>query len=286
MKDLDKIATVNQADWDRNVAQGDRNTVPFLDLDADAYRNYAAGSSSAWPCRWFEEAPEGCLLKQARDKDVLCLASGGGQQSAELGLLGARVTVLDLCAGQLEADRRAADHYGYPVRTIQGDMRDLSGFPDQSFDHVLQGISLTFVPDLSPVYREVRRVMRPSGLYAAAHCNPATYPLSFDGPHNGWDGTGYRIAEPYCGGPIRVDRDGRENMTDGKPSGEHRHLYRDIFNGLIDNGFALLQVWDAQWHELFSTFPEPGTRDHQRAFEAYFSILSTKIDSSGDEGAS
>ncbi|MDP6360179.1 MAG: class I SAM-dependent methyltransferase [Planctomycetota bacterium] len=279
MRHLDEIARKNQAYWDRNVTAGDRNTVPCLDLNPDAYRDYAARRSASWPCMEFEDAPEGILLKNARDKDVLCLASGGGRQSAELGLLGARVTVIDLCAGQLQADRCAADHYGYEVRTIQGDMRDLSALADQSFDHVLQGISLTFVPDLRQVYGEVLRVLRTGGLYAAAHCNPATYPMSFVGPDNGWDGTGYRIAEPYAGGPIRVGSDGRETMTEGEPGGEHRHLYRDVFNGLIDTGFQIRKVWDPQWHELFAAFPEPGTWQHQRAFAAYFSVLSKKTGS-------
>jgi trk system potassium uptake protein TrkH len=259
------------------MAEGDRNTVPFLNLDADAYRDYAAGRSASWPCMEREEAPEGVLLKHARDRDVLCLASGGGRQSAEAGLLGARVAVLDLCAGQLEADRRAAGHYGYEVRTVQGDMRDLSVFADASFDNVLQGISLTFVDDLRQVYPEVWRVLRPGGLYAVAHCNPATYPVCFEGGNNGWDGVGYRIAEPYCGGPILKDADGRENMTVGQPIGEHRHLLRDIFNGLIDAGFQIRRVWDHQWHELFDVLPNPGTPDHERAFEAYFSVLAQKV---------
>ena len=51
-------------------------------------------------------------------KDVLCLAAGGGQQSAVFGLLGARVTVIDFTQGQLDGDITAAKHYGYPVETI------------------------------------------------------------------------------------------------------------------------------------------------------------------------
>ena len=78
-------------------------------------------------------------------------ANWGGKQSVEVSLMGGRVTVLDPCAGRLVADRRAADRYGYDVRTIQGDMRDLSVLAGESFDHVLQGISLTFVPDLREV---------------------------------------------------------------------------------------------------------------------------------------
>jgi len=278
MKELDDIARKNQALWDRRVAEGDRNSTPFTDRVAESYRDFVAGRSDRWPCTDIEQAPEGILLKNAPGRDVLCLASGGGKQSVELGLLGARVTVLDLCAGQLDADRRAAGHYGYEVVTVQGDMRDLSVFADESFDHVLQGVSLTFVPDVKEVYREVWRVLQPGGLYAVAHCNPATYPMCFDGPGNGWDGAGYRISEPYCGGPLRVDDKGRENMSKGEPSGEHRHLYRDIFNGLIETGFALTKVWDAQWYELTDTLPEPRTWQHERAFEAYFSTLAKKAE--------
>lgn len=273
---LDEIAERNQRDWDRNVAEGDRNTIPSLDLDVQTYRDYAEGRSDRWPGPYPEKSPEAIVLKESVGKDALCLASGGGQQSAELSLLGARVTVLDLCSGQLEADRRAAEHYGYEVTTVQGDMRNLSVFPDGAFDHVIQGISITFVPDVREVYREVWRVLRPNGLYAVAHCNPATYPVCFDGPDNGWDGAGYRIAEPYSGGPIRAAADGRDNMREGEPIGEHRHLYRDIFNGLIELGFQIRKVWDQPWHELFDTFPAPGTYEHMRAFEAYFSILAQK----------
>ena len=281
MRELDDIARKNQALWDQRAAQRDRNSTPLLDLDADAYRDIATGRSDRWPCIEIEESPEGILLKNATGQDVLCLASGGGRQSVELSLLGARVTVLDLCAGQLDADRQAASHYGYDVVTVQGDMRDLSAFADESFHHVLQGVSLTFVPDVREVYREVWRVLRPGGLYAVAHCNPATYPLCFDGPANGWDGAGYRISEPYCGGPLRIDEHGRENMSDGEPTGEHRHLYRDIFNGLIETGFTIMKVWDAQWHELSDALPQPGTWQHERAFEAYFSTLSKKTERAG-----
>lgn len=276
MGDLDDITRRNQAEWDRSVALGKAWTLPFLTLDAAAYRNYAAGRSSVWPTCTAEQSPEGMVLKSAAGSDVLCLASGGGQQSAEVSLMGGRVTVLDLCAGQLDADRRAAEHYGYSVETVQGDMRDLSVFPDGNFDHVLQGISIVFVPDVREVYREVWRVLRPGGLYAVAHCNPATYPICFDGPDRGWDGSGYRIVEPYGGGPVHKTSDGRETMGAGEPTGEHRHLYRDIFNGLIEVGFEIARVWDYQWHERFTVLPAPGSDDHERAFMAYFSVLARK----------
>ena len=277
MRELDKVARKNQSDWNQALRDGDPNTIPHLDLNQEAYRRYASGDSTTWPCTCGMETPEGMLMSRAVGKDVLCLASGGGQQSAELGLLGARVTVLDLTRGQLEADEVAARHYGYEVTTIQGDMRDLSVFDDSTFGHVIQGISLTFVPDVREVYGEVWRVLRSGGLYAVAHCNPATYPISFDGPDNGWDGVGYRISIPYCGGPIRKTNDGREGMTEGDKTGEHRHLYRDIFNGLIKTGFTIEKVWDQTWDEMFAELPRPETPEHERAFRAYFSILAKVV---------
>ena len=74
------------------------------------------------------------LLRDVADKDVLCLAAGGGQQSAVFGLLGARVTVIDFTQGQLNGDITAAKHYGYPVETIRANIRDLSEIQDASFD--------------------------------------------------------------------------------------------------------------------------------------------------------
>ncbi|HEV7558576.1 MAG TPA: hypothetical protein VGO00_24065, partial [Kofleriaceae bacterium] len=48
-----------------------------------------------------------------------------------------------------------------------------------------------------PVVPGTFRVLRRGGRYKVAHCNPATYAVSFTGGDSGWDGKGYRIAEPY-----------------------------------------------------------------------------------------
>jgi 2-polyprenyl-3-methyl-5-hydroxy-6-metoxy-1,4-benzoquinol methylase len=65
-------------------------------------------------------------LKTLLIKNVLLLASGGGQQSSIFGILNAKVTVLDLSTSQLENDKKAAKHYGYKVKTIEGEIANLS----------------------------------------------------------------------------------------------------------------------------------------------------------------
>ncbi|MCR2721536.1 class I SAM-dependent methyltransferase, partial [Salmonella enterica] len=75
----------------------------------------------------------------------------------------ADVTVFDLSARQLEQDRAVARRDGLALTAVQGDMRDLSVFADQSFDVVFHPISNLYVPDVRPVWRECFRVLRPGG---------------------------------------------------------------------------------------------------------------------------
>jgi SAM-dependent methyltransferase len=83
---------------------------------------------------------------------VLCLAGGGGQQSAAFARLGARVTVVDLDDGQLARDRDAET-------VVRADMRDLSPLAGSAFDVVYQPYSINFVPDLRAVVDGVGAVL-------------------------------------------------------------------------------------------------------------------------------
>jgi len=200
-----------------------------------------------------------------------------GQQSAVYGLLGANVTVFDISVGQLKSDEKAAEYYGYKVKLIQGEMQDLSCFNDNTFDIVYQPISIVFVPDVRIVYREVHRVLKKGELYRVAHINPATYPVDFDGNGNGWDGIGYRITEPYRGGPVLRNDKGVENMCEGKLTGEFRHTFSDIFNGLIETGMVINGVWEEMIHLCHDLDAEPGTEEHKKNIvQLYFSILAQK----------
>lgn len=276
MRELDQVARVNLEVWNREVARRAHYTQPVLDLPADDLRAYAAGKTDTPPPK-FEWLPDRRGLTSVAGLDVLCLASGGGAQSAIFALLGASVTVSDLTPGQLEADRVAAEHYGYDITTVQADMRDLSMFADESFDLVEQGISIVFVPDVREVYREVYRVLRPGGRYSVAHCNPATFPVCFDGTANGWDGVGYRISEPYIGGPVRRRADGSENMTEGEITGEFRHLLGDIFGGLVEAGFVIKGVWEDYRNLVHEGQPSPGSEAHMhQRIASYFEVLSEK----------
>ena len=54
---------------------------------------------------------------------------------------------------QLGRDEEVAARDGLAIRTVLGDMRDLSAFADGRFDLVFNPVSNVFCPDLAPVWR-------------------------------------------------------------------------------------------------------------------------------------
>ncbi|MCB0122414.1 MAG: class I SAM-dependent methyltransferase, partial [Caldilineaceae bacterium] len=108
-------------------------------------------------------------------KELLGLASGGGQQGPILAAAGARVTIFDNSPQQLAQDRYVAEREGLTLTTVEGDMADLSFFADESFDLIVHPCSNLFVPAVRPVWEECYRVLRLGGLLLAGFCNPINY---------------------------------------------------------------------------------------------------------------
>jgi SAM-dependent methyltransferase len=158
----------NRAAWDREVAGGNEWTLP---VGQDVVDRARAGDWSVvligyhpTPRDWFPADLAGAA--------ILCLASGGGQQGPVLAAAGADVTVFDNSPGQLARDDEVATREGLKIRTVLGDMRDLSAFADARFDVVFNPVSNVFCPDLTPVWREAHRVLRPGGTLMTGFMNP------------------------------------------------------------------------------------------------------------------
>lgn len=119
------------------------------------------------PADWLSESLEG--------KKILCLASGGGQQGPILAAAGAEVTVFDNSKVQLEKDEYVAKRDGLKIRTVQGNMQDLSVFEDEYFDCIVHPWSNGYVDDVRPVWKECARVLKKNGLLLAGFGNPISF---------------------------------------------------------------------------------------------------------------
>lgn len=257
---MDDVARYNSERWKALTAANALFSRPRLDLDRDTARDLIC---------WTE------FFGDLAGADVLCLAGGGGQQSAAFALLGANITVVDLSDEQLEGDRRAARHYNLPIKTVLGDMRDLSTLAPVSFDIVYQPYSINFVPDCCEVFAQVTRVLRRGGPYHAAFANPFT----MSARQTGWNGAGYTLTGPYTAGAAITYED--QDWVYDRGTGpeierpvEYRHNLATIVNGLAAAGFSIRQLSDSS-----DMHPDaqavPGSWDHYTAFAPpWLSILS------------
>jgi SAM-dependent methyltransferase len=207
---------VNRRAWDARVVNRQRFTKPAPDEDI---HDPAAKLDGSW-------------LGDVRGKRLLCLASGGGRQSALYAAAGAIVTVVDISAEMLALDRAVATERGFDLRVIQASMDDLSALEPASFDIVVQPVSTCYLPDVTAVYRQVARVTTPGGLYISQHKQPASLQADVgSSPH------GYELIEPYYRtGPL-PQVVGSRHREEGTL--EFLHRWEELIGGLCRSGFVV-----------------------------------------------
>lgn len=85
------------------------------------------------------------------------------------------MTVFDNSRKQLEKDEFVADRDHLTIKTIQGNMQDLSVFADESFDCIIHPWSNGYIDNVRPVWKECGRVLKKNGLLLAGFGNPIEY---------------------------------------------------------------------------------------------------------------
>jgi SAM-dependent methyltransferase len=222
----------NEEAWDREVERGNQWTVPVGPDVIEAARRgqweVLLTNGKPVPRAWFPEM-EGA--------EVLCLASGGGQQAPVFAAAGARVTVFDNSPAQLAQDRLVAERESLELRTVQGDMRDLSAFADGSFDLVFHPVSNLFVLEVRPVWVEAFRVLRSGGTLLAGFLNPANYIFDLELA----DDTGelrVRYELPFAAVTSLGEEELEAQIGRGEPL-EYSHTLEDQIGGQIDAGFVI-----------------------------------------------
>lgn len=235
------VREFNRKAWDRQVAAGNRWTVPV------GPEVIAAARAGNWdvvltPTRPVPHAWFGPLA----GRELLALASGGGQQAPVLAAAGARVTLLDNSPAQLAQDRAVAERDGLELRLEPGDMRDLSRFADRSFDIVFHPASNAFVPDVAPVWRECFRVLRPGGRLLSGFVQPAHFLFDADDVERGEFVA--RHALPYSDLAARSPERLARMAAEGEPLAFGHTLEQQV-GGQLEAGFVLTAMFEDRWAE-------------------------------------
>jgi len=225
------IRDYNRAAWDKQVEGGNIWTLPVSsDVIADARHGrweVLLTETKPVPREWFPDL---------KGLDVLCLASGGGQQAPILAAVGARVTVFDNSPKQLEQDRFVALRDSLELITIEGDMADLSAFDDESFDLIFHPCSNLFVADVRAVWKEAFRILRGGGSLLDGFLNPVLFLFDHRLTEQGVLQVRHKL--PYSDLSSLTKEECRQFIEKGVPL-EFSHTLEDQIGGQISAGFLI-----------------------------------------------
>ena len=230
------IPEYNKYAWDHQVDIHNKFTLPVTPEEVAAARkgdfSVLLTETKPVPREWFPPFER---------LDLLGLACGGGQQGPIFAALGANVTIFDNSPAQLEQDRMVAKREGLSIRTVEGDMRDLSAFEDASFDLVFHPVSNVFCPEIRPVWKEAHRVLRPGGVLLAGFGNSIYFLF---GTHIDEQETlQLKFSVPYSDLNDLDPEDLDEAIEEGSPL-EYGHSLTDQIGGQLDAGFAIIGFYE------------------------------------------
>ena len=246
MSTTKKYVKDNSVIWDKRAENNDRwSTVVTADEVEKARKgewHILLTPQKPVPRDWFPSEMKG--LK------VLCLASGGGQQGPILAALGADVTVFDNSQGQLEKDQFVAERDGLTIKTVQGNMQDLSMFSDASFDLIVHPWSNNYVDDILIVWKECSRVLKKGGTLVAGFGSPLEYIFDLKKFEKGELELKYSI--PYADIDHQDDEAVRElSAAEGFSWG---HPVEEQIQGQISAGFVIAGFYEDRGCWLFDNY--------------------------------
>lgn len=231
------VRSYNRDAWDRQVERENPWTRPVTPEEVAAARrgewSVLLTETKPVPRHWFPADLAGV--------DLLCLASGGGQQGPILAAAGARVTVFDNSPRQLAQDRLVAGREGLEIETVEGDMRDLSAFEGERFDLVVHPVSNIFSPEVLPVWREAFRVLRPGGALLAGCVNPALYIFDLRRADEGELVVSHSL--PYSDAESLTEEERRGYAERADPF-EFSHTLEELIGGQLEAGFVVTGFYE------------------------------------------
>ena len=227
--DRARLSDLNAETIDRWVREGWEWGQPI------SHEEYAKALKGDWqmvltplkpvPRTWFPDL---------RDKKVLGLACGGGQQMPIFAAAGAVCTVLDYSMKQLESEKMVAAREGYAIDIVRADMTRTLPFEDASFDIIFHPVSNCYIRDVDHVWKECARVLKTGGLLMAGLDNGTNFLF--------WDGDESRITGRLPFDPLK-NPDQMEALKREDGGVQFSHSIDEQIGGQLRAGFELLDLY-------------------------------------------
>jgi len=173
-------------------------------------------------------------LGNLKDKSVLGLASGGGQQMPIFAALCAKCTVFDLSSEQIKSELSVAAREGYEINALQGDMTKAFPFADEAFDVIFHPVSNCYVEDVEHIFKEAYRVLKKGGVLLSGLNNEINYIV---------DGNEERIVWSMPFNPLK-DEKAMDFMVSQKSGVQFSHNLTEQIGGQLKAGFTLVDIYE------------------------------------------
>ena len=180
-----------------------------------------------------------------KNKSVLGLASGGGQQCPIFQAHGANVTIFDISEKQLEAERIVADREGYTIEIVRGDMTKRLPFENRCFDIIFHPVSNCYVQDVQHIWNECFRVLRKGGVLLSGFSNPFVFVFK-----NMLTGEfGDKIVTKLPVDPLKDNTDEELKQIMESDGIQFSHSLESLIGGQIKAGFRIVDLYEDYHNE-------------------------------------
>lgn len=227
----DKYTEINAKTWDIWAENGSIWSIPI------SGEEYAKAGEGEWgvyltPCitvphEWFGEL---------KDKKLLGLASGGGQQMPIFTALGAECTIFDYSDRQLAAEREVAQREGYDITIVKGDMTQPLPFADESFDLIFHPVSNCYIEDVCHVWKECWRILKKGGILLAGFDNGINFLFE--------EGAPFTVVNKLPFNPLKMEKERFEKMANDLEAIQFSHSMEEQLGGQLKAGFRLTDIYE------------------------------------------
>ncbi len=184
------------------------------------------------PREWFPELKE---------RKMLALACGGGQQCPVFAAHGAFVTVTDISDRQLVNEKYVAEREGYDINIVKADLSKPFPFEDNFFDIIFNPVSNCYIEDIIPMWKECARTIKTNGILMTAFVKEELF--MFDPDFMNEDLLISRHSLPF--NPIKdlSEEELRKKKSERKPLA-FSHTLTEQIGGLIKAGFEITDIYE------------------------------------------
>jgi ubiquinone/menaquinone biosynthesis C-methylase UbiE len=190
--------------------------------------NVVLTSSKYVPKEWFPAL---------KDRKILGLASGGGQQMPIFSALGACCTVLDYSDMQLASEKIVAERENYSINFIKADMSQRFPFNDCEFDIIFHPVSNCYIEDVFHVWNECYRVLKEGGILLAGMDNGMNFLFEdiYKGP--------LTVVNKLPFNPLKND-ELYKKLDNAKDGIQFSHTIEEQIGGQLKAGFILTDLYE------------------------------------------